>query len=54
MPMEQKVFAENTTNQYHTVFFNQLGNIQWVIFLALQKGHKLSEDHVAIGIRNYL
>jgi hypothetical protein len=42
----QNAFAESTTNQYQTVFFNQLGNIQWVIFLALKTEQKLSEDHV--------
>jgi hypothetical protein len=51
--MAQKVFAESTTNQYHTVFFTQLGNIQWVIFGSTKK-HKLSEDRVTIGIHNYL
>jgi hypothetical protein len=29
-------------------------NLQSKFNLALQKGHKLSDDHVTIGIRNYL
>jgi hypothetical protein len=51
--MEQKIFAESTIHQYHSILQPirkyPVGN-----FLALQKGHKLSEDHVTIGIRNYL
>jgi hypothetical protein len=34
--------------------FNQLKNIQRVVFLATQKGHKLSEDDVKKGIHDYL
>jgi hypothetical protein len=50
--MEQKVFAEKYYKSVPYSIFQPIRKYPVGFFFALQKGHKLSEDHVTIGIRN--